>query len=59
MFGVFLFLTYYLQIVLGYSPCKSGLAFLPMIGGMILGSTQVATRLLPGAGPPADGARAR
>uniref|UniRef100_A0AAU2VSU7 MFS transporter n=1 Tax=Streptomyces sp. NBC_00008 TaxID=2903610 RepID=A0AAU2VSU7_9ACTN len=47
MFGAFLFLTYYLQIVLGYSPVKSGLAFLPMVVGMMLGATQVAVRLLP------------
>ena len=30
MFGVFLFLTYYLQKTLGFSPVKTGLAFLPM-----------------------------
>jgi predicted MFS family arabinose efflux permease len=30
MFGVFLFLTYYLQDSRGYSPVKTGLAFLPM-----------------------------
>src|SRR5882757_4288697 len=39
MFGLFLFLTYYLQIVRGYSPVMTGLAFLPMIVGMITGST--------------------
>ena len=33
MFGVFLFLTYYLQQTLGFSPIQTGLAFLPMIGG--------------------------
>src|ERR1700733_7447911 len=32
VFGIFLFLTYYLQESLGYSPVKTGLAFLPMIG---------------------------
>ena len=32
MFGVFLFLTYYLQQTLGYSPVTTGLAFVPMIG---------------------------
>jgi EmrB/QacA subfamily drug resistance transporter len=32
MFGVFLFLTYYLQLVKGYSPLTTGVAFLPMIG---------------------------
>jgi len=47
MFGAFLFLTYYLQVVLGYSPLKSGLAFLPMVVGMMAGATQVAVRLLP------------
>ncbi|RPE37589.1 EmrB/QacA subfamily drug resistance transporter [Streptomyces sp. Ag109_O5-1] len=31
MFGVFLFLTYYLQQSLGYSALKTGFAFLPMI----------------------------
>ncbi|MGW0330278.1 MFS transporter [Streptomyces sp. NPDC003011] len=46
MFGLFLFLTYYLQIVKGYTPVKTGLAFLPMIGGMMVGSTQIGTRLM-------------
>ena len=32
IFGVFLFLTYYLQQVKGYSPVTTGLAFLPMVG---------------------------
>ncbi|MER5463051.1 MFS transporter [Streptomyces sp. NPDC002668] len=46
MFGLFLFLTYYLQIVRGYSPVKTGFAFLPMIAGMIAGSTQIGARLM-------------
>ncbi|GAA3127719.1 MFS transporter [Streptomyces echinatus] len=46
MFGLFLFLTYYLQVVKGYSPVKTGFAFLPMVGGMITGSTQIGTRLM-------------
>lgn len=46
MFGLFLFLTYYLQIVKGYSPVKTGFAFLPMIAGMIAGSTQIGARLM-------------
>ncbi|MGW0081157.1 MFS transporter [Streptomyces sp. NPDC003393] len=46
MFGLFLFLTYYLQIVKGYTPVKTGFAFLPMIAGMITGSTQIGTRLM-------------
>ncbi|GAB6898266.1 MFS transporter [Kineosporia succinea] len=31
MFAVFLFVTYYVQGVLGYSPVQSGFAFLPMV----------------------------
>ncbi|MGW5097078.1 MFS transporter [Streptomyces nodosus] len=46
MFGTFLFLTYYLQVVKGYTPLKSGFAFLPMVVGMITGSTQIGTRLM-------------
>ncbi|MFJ3497426.1 MFS transporter [Streptomyces sp. NPDC086091] len=46
MFGLFLFLTYYLQVVKGYTPVKTGFAFLPMIAGMIVGSTQIGTRLM-------------
>ncbi|WP_415950147.1 MFS transporter [Streptomyces sp. KLOTTS4A1] len=46
MFGLFLFLTYYLQIVKGYSPVMTGFAFLPMIAGMITGSTQIGARLM-------------
>src|SRR5580700_1329146 len=38
VFGVFLFLTYYLQQVKGYSPVTSGLAFLPMIACILLSS---------------------
>ena len=30
MFGVFFFLSLYVQNVLGYSPVKAGAAFLPM-----------------------------
>lgn len=46
MFGLFLFLTYYLQVVRGYSPVTTGFAFLPMIVGMITGSTQIGARLM-------------
>ena len=49
MFAVFLFLTYYLQAILGYSAVKSGLAFLPMTGMIIvvasLGSAVLVTRI--------------
>jgi EmrB/QacA subfamily drug resistance transporter len=47
MFGVFLFLTYYLQQTLVYSPVKAGLAFLPLIGVLIVTSTTSSTVLLP------------
>ncbi|UQI43222.1 MFS transporter [Streptomyces sp. HU2014] len=46
MFGLFLFLTYYLQVVKGYKPVTTGLAFLPMIATMIAGSTQIGARLM-------------
>ncbi|MFJ8675409.1 MFS transporter [Streptomyces sp. NPDC093589] len=46
LFGMFLFMTYYLQVVLGYSPLKTGLAFLPMTAAIIVGSTQISARLL-------------
>jgi EmrB/QacA subfamily drug resistance transporter len=47
MFGVFLFLTYYLQQVLGFSPIQSGLAFLPMTVAIMISATTSQTRLLP------------
>ncbi|HXC63716.1 MAG TPA: MFS transporter, partial [bacterium] len=51
LFGVFLFLTYYLQETLHFSPVKTGLAFLPMIAALA-GMAQVSNRaLLPRFGP--------
>ncbi|MFJ3672002.1 MFS transporter [Streptomyces sp. NPDC090106] len=46
MFGLFLFMTYYLQVILEYSPVMTGLAFLPMTVAIIIGSTQVSARLM-------------
>jgi EmrB/QacA subfamily drug resistance transporter len=46
MFGLFLFLTFYLQVVKGYSPVRTGVAFLPMVAGMVTGSTQIGARLM-------------
>ena len=46
VFGVFLFLTYYMQQNLGFSPLKTGLAFLPMTGVIVVTSTTVQTKLL-------------
>ena len=51
LFGVFLFLTYYLQETLKFSPVKTGIAFLPMIAALA-GMAQVSNRvLLPRFGP--------
>ena len=38
LFAVFLFLTYFLQIVQHYSPIKAGVAFLPFSAGIIIGA---------------------
>ncbi len=38
IFGTFLFLTYYLQVVKGYQPLTTGLLFLPMIGCILVSS---------------------
>jgi EmrB/QacA subfamily drug resistance transporter len=46
MFGLFLFMTYYLQVVLGYSPVRTGLAFLPLTAAIVIGATQISARLL-------------
>jgi EmrB/QacA subfamily drug resistance transporter len=51
LFGVFLFLTYYLQQTLGFSPVKTGLAFLPMIGVLVVASTLATSILQPKLGP--------
>jgi EmrB/QacA subfamily drug resistance transporter len=51
VFGVFLFLTYYLQGTLGFSPVKTGVAFLPMVAALAT-MAQVSNRvLLPKLGP--------
>jgi EmrB/QacA subfamily drug resistance transporter len=47
MFGAFLFLTYYLQVVLHYTPLQAGLAFLPMTIASQAGSWLIASRLMP------------
>jgi MFS family permease len=51
IFGIFLFLTYYLQETLGYSPVTSGLAFLPMIAAIVVASTVCSGSLMPRFGP--------
>jgi EmrB/QacA subfamily drug resistance transporter len=51
MFATFLFLTYYLQQGLGFSPIESGLAFLPMVLAIFATAPAAATKLLPRLGP--------
>ena len=51
MFGAFLFLTYELQIVLGFTPFQAGAAFLPMSAASLLAATIIAPRLLPRVAP--------
>ncbi len=51
IFGVFLFLTYYLQEVKGYSPVTCGLAFLPMIACILVSSNTSSIVMLPRFGP--------
>jgi EmrB/QacA subfamily drug resistance transporter len=51
IFGVFLFLSYYLQGTLGFSPVKSGVAFLPMVAALAA-AAQVSNQIvLPRFGP--------
>ena len=50
MLGTFLFLTYFFQSTLGYSALKTGFAFLPFSGGIVIGAA-LASRLLPNIGP--------
>ena len=51
IFAAFLFLTYYLQQSLGFSPIETGLAFLPMVAMIMISATTASTRLLPRVGP--------
>jgi EmrB/QacA subfamily drug resistance transporter len=47
LFGAFLFLNYYLQEILHYSPVVTGAAFLPMVVGIVIGGGVSTTRLYP------------
>ncbi|MGH3070044.1 MAG: MFS transporter [Streptosporangiaceae bacterium] len=51
IFGTFLFLTYYLQVVKGDSPLTTGLLFLPMIGCILISSNLSSIVGLPRLGP--------
>jgi EmrB/QacA subfamily drug resistance transporter len=50
LFGAFLFLTLYLQNVLGYTPLKAGFASLPVTVGVLIAAA-AASNLLPRIGP--------
>jgi EmrB/QacA subfamily drug resistance transporter len=50
LFAMFLFLSYYFQVNLGYTPLKSGFAFLPFSAGIIV-SAGAASSILPRTGP--------
>ena len=51
MFGVFLFLTYYLQQNLEFSPIQAGFAFVPMTFSIVIAAAMGSTKLLPKYGP--------
>ncbi len=50
MFGMFFFLTLFVQDVLGYSPLRAGVAFLPITAAIVV-TSQFAARSLPRFGP--------
>jgi EmrB/QacA subfamily drug resistance transporter len=51
LFGIFLFLTYYLQTILRYSPVITGVAFLPTIAMVMLFAQISNIVLMPRTGP--------
>ena len=51
MFGIFLFVTYYLQDTLRYSPVITGVAFLPMVACIAIASNVSNIVLMPRIGP--------
>ncbi len=50
IFGVFFFLTFFMQLNLHFSPLTSGLAFLPLTAVLVATSTTAQTRVLPRTG---------
>jgi EmrB/QacA subfamily drug resistance transporter len=50
VFGVFLFLTYFMQQDLGYSPLRTGVGFLPMTLMIFLVAPTIQTQVLPRVG---------
>jgi MFS family permease len=52
LFGLFFFLTLFIQTVLGYSAIRSGIAYLPFAVGVVIASA-LASQLVPRIGPAA------
>ncbi|MBW4077490.1 MAG: MFS transporter [Acidobacteria bacterium] len=51
IFGISLFLAYYLQVTMGFSPMRTGVAFLPLVGAIALSAGVASARLLAKVGP--------
>lgn len=51
LFGVSLFLAYYLQATLGFSPLRTGVAFLPLVLAISISAALASARLLAKTGP--------
>ncbi len=51
MFAIFLFVTYYLQESLHYTPIQTGISFLPMVGMLIVAAQLGTNFLVPRLGP--------
>jgi EmrB/QacA subfamily drug resistance transporter len=51
MFGIFLFLTYFMRMFLSFSPIQTGLGFLPMLAAVVLSATTAGSILTPRVGP--------
>ena len=50
LLAMFLFLTYFVQQILGFSPLKTGVAFLPLTVVLIIASTTAQIRVIPRTG---------
>jgi len=50
-FGISLFLAYYLQVALGYSPLRAGVDFLPLVMALAFSAFIASARLLARVGP--------
>ncbi len=51
IFGISLFLAYYMQVTLGFSPIRTGIAFLPLVGSLGISAFVASARLLAKTGP--------